>query len=92
VRPVNARQAKKECRARKHHAQLHRAAREHSANMAEHNYFSNTSRDDRSFTDRIKKAGFTGGTSRGEHRQGPARPRRGRAVPGWAPPGPRPPS
>ncbi|GAA4931231.1 uncharacterized protein YkwD [Nonomuraea thailandensis] len=62
VRLVNARRAKKGCRALKHHRQLHRAARGHSADMAEHNYVSSTSRDGRSFVDRIKEAGYTGGT------------------------------
>ncbi|MEV4021062.1 CAP domain-containing protein [Nonomuraea angiospora] len=75
VRLVNARRAKKGCRALKHHPQLHRAAREHSADMAECNYFSNTSRDGRSFTDRIKEAGFTGGTSLAENiAKGPRTP------------------
>ncbi|MGP3921445.1 CAP domain-containing protein [Nonomuraea sp. 10N515B] len=67
VRLVNARRAKKGCRALKHHPQLHRAARGHSADMAEYTYFSHTSRDGRSFTDRIKEAGFTGGTSLAEN-------------------------
>jgi uncharacterized protein YkwD len=68
VRLVNARRAKKKgCRALKHHPQLHRAARGHSADMAEHNYFSSTSRDGRSFIDRIKEAGFTGGTGWAEN-------------------------
>ncbi|GGT04170.1 hypothetical protein GCM10010156_72480 [Planobispora rosea] len=62
VRLVNARRAKKGCRALKHHSQLHRAARGHSADMAKHDYLSNTSRDGRSFADRIKETGFTGGT------------------------------
>ncbi|WP_187414750.1 CAP domain-containing protein [Nonomuraea sp. PA05] len=63
MRLVNARRAKKKgCRALKHHRQLHRAARGHSTDMAENNYFSNTSRDGRTFTDRIREAGFTGGT------------------------------
>ncbi|MER6004900.1 CAP domain-containing protein [Nonomuraea angiospora] len=58
-----------------HHPQLHRAARGHSADMAEDNYFSNTSRDGRSFTDRIKEAGFTGGTSLAENiAKGPRTP------------------
>ncbi|SEH00894.1 Uncharacterized conserved protein YkwD, contains CAP (CSP/antigen 5/PR1) domain [Nonomuraea solani] len=67
VRLVNARRAKKGCRALKHHPQLHRAARGHSADMAEGDYFSSTSRDGRSFTDRIKEAGFTGGTNLAEN-------------------------
>ncbi|GAA2865670.1 CAP domain-containing protein [Nonomuraea rubra] len=63
VRLVNARRAKKKgCRALRHHPQLHRAARGHSADMAEQGYFSYTSRDGRTFTDRIREAGFTGGT------------------------------
>ena len=67
VRLVNAQRAKKGCRALKHHPQLHRAAREHSADMAEHDYFSSTSRDGQSFMDRIKKSGFTGGTKWAEN-------------------------
>ncbi|MEV0632198.1 CAP domain-containing protein [Nonomuraea wenchangensis] len=67
VRLINARRAKKGCRALKHHPRLHKAARGHAADMAEHEYFSDTSRDGRSFTDRVKRAGFTGGTSLAEN-------------------------
>ncbi|MFC6581122.1 CAP domain-containing protein [Planomonospora parontospora] len=67
MRLVNARRAKKGCRALKHHPRLHRAARGHSADMAQHGYLSNTSHDGRSFTDRIKEAGFTGGTRLAEN-------------------------
>ncbi|MGA4988697.1 CAP domain-containing protein [Nonomuraea bangladeshensis] len=67
VRLVNARRAKKGCRALKHHPRLHRAARGHSADMAENRYFSHTSRDGRSFTDRIEEAGFIGGTRTAEN-------------------------
>ncbi|MFC4114186.1 CAP domain-containing protein [Nonomuraea zeae] len=67
VRLVNARRAKKGCRALKHHSQLHRAAHGHSADMAEHNYFSHTSRDGRSFMDRVREASFTGGTQWAEN-------------------------
>jgi uncharacterized protein YkwD len=75
VRLVNARRAKKGCRALKHHPQLHRAASGHSADMAKYHYFSNTSRDGRSFTDRIKEAGFTGGTRWAENiAEGPRTP------------------
>ncbi|GAA2209696.1 hypothetical protein GCM10009850_051550 [Nonomuraea monospora] len=68
VRLVNARRAKKKgCRALKHHRQLHRAARGHSVDMVENNYFSSTDRDGRTFMDRIREAGFTGGTSFAEN-------------------------
>ncbi|MEV0622136.1 CAP domain-containing protein [Nonomuraea sp. NPDC050404] len=63
VRLVNAHRAKEGCRALKHHRQLHRAARGHAADMAEYRYFSSESRDDRSFTDRLRQAGFKGGTA-----------------------------
>ncbi|WP_186404479.1 CAP domain-containing protein [[Actinomadura] parvosata] len=68
VRLVNARRAKKKgCRPVKHHPQLHKAARGHSADMAEHHYFSGTSLDGRSFRDRIEEAGFTGGSGFAEN-------------------------
>ncbi|MFC4060915.1 CAP domain-containing protein [Planomonospora corallina] len=67
VRLVNDQRAKKGCRALKHHPRLHRAARRHSADMAEHGYFSNISRDGRSFAYRLKDAGFTGATSMAEN-------------------------
>ncbi|MEV5895107.1 CAP domain-containing protein [Nonomuraea fuscirosea] len=64
VRLVNARRAKKKgCRALKHHPQLHRAARAHAADLAEHGYFSHTSRDGRGYIDRIKAAGYKRGGS-----------------------------
>ncbi|GAA2847514.1 hypothetical protein GCM10020220_041300 [Nonomuraea rubra] len=70
VRLVNARRAKKKgCRALRHHPQLHRAARGHSADMAEQGYFSYTSRDGRTFTDRIREAGFTGAHPPSLHRR-----------------------
>ncbi|WP_449060718.1 CAP domain-containing protein [Planomonospora algeriensis] len=67
VRLVNAQRVKKGCRVLKHHPRLHRAARGHSADMAQYGYLSNTSRSGRSFTDRIKEAGFTGGTGWAEN-------------------------
>ncbi|MEU8403703.1 CAP domain-containing protein [Nonomuraea sp. NPDC048892] len=63
VRLVNARRAKKKgCRALKHHPQLHRASRTHSADMAEHGYFSHTSSDGLDHIDRIKAAGYKRGS------------------------------
>lgn len=46
---------------------LQRAARLHAKDMADHNYFSHTSLDGRSFTDRIDEAGYTGGCPCGEN-------------------------
>ncbi|MCK2213398.1 CAP domain-containing protein [Actinomadura sp. ATCC 31491] len=61
VRLVNVQRAQKGCRAVRHHPQLHKAARAHSADMAEHRYFFSRSRDGRSFTERIEDAGFKHG-------------------------------
>ncbi|MEV0620639.1 CAP domain-containing protein [Nonomuraea sp. NPDC050404] len=67
VRLVNAERAKGGCGAVKHDPQLYDAARGHSADMAAKNYFSHTSQDGRSFMDRIKAAGFTGGSGWAEN-------------------------
>jgi uncharacterized protein YkwD len=61
VRLTNAERAKGGCQPLKHDPQLQKAARGHSADMAANNYFSHTSQDGRSFMDRIRQAGFTGG-------------------------------
>ncbi|MDA0632874.1 CAP domain-containing protein [Nonomuraea sp. MCN248] len=61
VRLTNAERAKGGCPALKHDPQLNRAAAGHSADMAAKNYLSHTSQDGRSFLDRIRQAGFTGG-------------------------------
>ncbi|WP_406312411.1 CAP domain-containing protein [Streptosporangium sp. NBC_01639] len=62
LRLVNAERAKGGCQPLKHDAQLRKAAYGHSADMAAQNYFSHTSKDGRSFMDRIRAAGFTGGS------------------------------
>ncbi|WP_344470151.1 CAP domain-containing protein [Nonomuraea monospora] len=64
---VNAERAKGGCSAVKHDPQLRAAAFGHSADMAAKNYFSHTSQDGRSFLDRIKAAGFTGGSGWAEN-------------------------
>lgn len=67
IRLVNAERAKGGCSAVKHDPQLRAAAYGHSADMAAKNYFSHTSKDGRSFMDRIKAAGFTGGSAWAEN-------------------------
>ncbi|GAA2310371.1 hypothetical protein GCM10010149_70950 [Nonomuraea roseoviolacea subsp. roseoviolacea] len=67
VRLTNAERAKGGCQPLKHDPQLHKAAYDHSADMAAQNYFSHTSKDGRSFMDRIRGAGFTGGTGWAEN-------------------------
>ncbi|MEV0158640.1 CAP domain-containing protein [Nonomuraea fuscirosea] len=67
VRLTNAERAKGGCSALKHDPQLRAAAHGHSADMAAKNYFSHTSQDGRSFLDRIKGAGFTGGSGWAEN-------------------------
>ncbi|GAA3100507.1 CAP domain-containing protein [Nonomuraea salmonea] len=67
VRLVNAERAKGGCRPLQHNAQLHTAAYGHSADMAAKNYFAHNSKDGRSFMDRIKAAGFTGGNAWAEN-------------------------
>lgn len=61
VRLTNAERAKGGCQPLKHDPQLHQAASGHSADMAKKGYFSHTSQDGRTFMDRIRQAGFTGG-------------------------------
>ncbi|MFF4197018.1 CAP domain-containing protein [Nonomuraea sp. NPDC001831] len=67
LRLVNAERAKGGCRPLKHDAQLRAAAYGHSADMAAKGYFDHTSQDGRSFMDRIRAAGFTGGTAFAEN-------------------------
>ncbi|MGN9784369.1 CAP domain-containing protein [Nonomuraea sp. ZG12] len=67
VRLTNAERAKDGCRPLKHDAQLRKAAFGHSSDMAVKNYFSHTSQDGRSFLDRIRQAGFTGGSGWAEN-------------------------
>jgi uncharacterized protein YkwD len=67
VRLTNAERAKGGCQPLKHDAQLRKAAFDHSADMAARNYFSHTSQDGRSFLDRIRGAGFTGGSGWAEN-------------------------
>jgi uncharacterized protein YkwD len=49
------------------HTALVTAARSHSTDMAENDYFSHTSLDGRSFSDRIRDAGYTEGGYMGEN-------------------------
>jgi uncharacterized protein YkwD len=67
VRLTNAERAKGGCQALKHDARLHKAAFGHSSDMAAKNYFDHTSQDGRSFLDRIRAAGFTGGSGWAEN-------------------------
>ncbi|MEV4248891.1 CAP domain-containing protein [Streptosporangium canum] len=67
VRLVNVERAKGGCQPLKHDAQLRKAAYGHSADMADQGYFSHTSKDGRSFMDRIRAAGFTGGSGWAEN-------------------------
>jgi uncharacterized protein YkwD len=67
VRLTNAERAKGGCGPLKHDAQLRAAAFGHSQEMAKRNRMDHTSQDGRSFTDRIKAAGFTGGSAWAEN-------------------------
>ncbi|TQJ51567.1 CAP domain-containing protein [Phycicoccus sp. SLBN-51] len=58
---VNAERAKAGCGALATSSALQRAAQGHSADMAANDYFSHTSQDSRTFADRIRAAGYTGG-------------------------------
>ncbi|WP_185845213.1 CAP domain-containing protein [Nonomuraea sp. WAC 01424] len=64
---VNAERAKGDCKPLKHDPQQLAAAFGHSSDMAAKNYFDHTSKDGRSFMDRIRAAGFTGGTAFAEN-------------------------
>ncbi|MEN3534483.1 CAP domain-containing protein [Microbispora sp. ZYX-F-249] len=59
VRLTNAERAKAGCGPLKHDARLRAAAYAHSADMSAKNYFDHTSKDGRSFADRITAAGYT---------------------------------
>ena len=59
---VNSERAKAGCGAVRSNSALQRAAQGHSADMAAKNYFSHTSKDGRTFADRIRAAGYGGGT------------------------------
>ncbi|MEV0590094.1 CAP domain-containing protein [Nonomuraea cavernae] len=67
VRLTNVERAKGGCQPLKHDAQLRQAAFGHSSDMATQNYFSHTSKDGRTFMDRIRGAGFTGGSGWAEN-------------------------
>jgi uncharacterized protein YkwD len=59
---VNSERAKAGCGAVRTNSALQRAAQGHSADMAAKNYFSHTSKDGRTFADRIRAAGYGGRT------------------------------
>ena len=59
---VNSERAKAGCGAVRANSALQRAAQGHSADMAAKDYFSHTSKDGRTFADRIRAAGYEGGT------------------------------
>jgi len=59
---VNNERAKAGCRSVKASSALQRAAQGHSADMAAKDYFSHDSQDGRSFADRIRAAGYSGGS------------------------------
>ncbi|WP_162795097.1 CAP domain-containing protein [Nonomuraea lactucae] len=67
VRLTNAERAKGGCQPLKADAQLRKAAFGHSSDMATQNYFSHTSKDGRTFMERIRGAGFTGGSAFAEN-------------------------
>lgn len=59
---VNSERAKAGCGAVRASSALQSAAQAHSADMAAKDYFSHTSADGRTFADRIRAAGYRGGT------------------------------
>ncbi|MBF8192870.1 CAP domain-containing protein [Nonomuraea sp. K274] len=67
VRLTNAERAKGGCRPLKHDPQLRAAAFGHSKDMAAKGYFDHESQDGRDFMDRIRAAGFSGGTTFAEN-------------------------
>ncbi|MBG0815367.1 hypothetical protein HS045_14390 [Planomonospora sp. ID82291] len=67
VRLTNVERAKGGCAPLKHDPQLRQSAYGHSADMAAKGYFDHTSQDGRSFMDRIRGAGFTGGRAFAEN-------------------------
>ncbi|SDH38190.1 CAP domain-containing protein [Nonomuraea jiangxiensis] len=67
VRLTNAERARGGCGALGHDPQLRAAAAGHSTDMARNGFFDHDSQDGRGFLDRIRAAGFTGGTSWAEN-------------------------
>ncbi|GGK50860.1 hypothetical protein Ppa06_08680 [Planomonospora parontospora subsp. parontospora] len=67
VRLTNVERAKGGCAPLKHDPQLRQSAYGHSADMAAKGYFDHKSQDGRSFMDRIRGAGFTGGRAFAEN-------------------------
>ncbi|MFG3436484.1 CAP domain-containing protein [Nonomuraea sp. NPDC047897] len=67
VRLTNAERVKGGCQPLKHDAHLRKAAFGHSSDMATQNYFNHTSKDGRTFMDRIRGAGFAGGSAFAEN-------------------------
>ncbi|MBE1585883.1 CAP domain-containing protein [Nonomuraea angiospora] len=67
LRLTNAERAKGGCQPLKHDPQLRAAAFGHSDDMAKQGYFDHTSKDGRSFMDRIRAAGFSGGNAFAEN-------------------------
>ncbi|SDP21399.1 Uncharacterized conserved protein YkwD, contains CAP (CSP/antigen 5/PR1) domain [Pedococcus dokdonensis] len=59
---VNSERARAGCRAVRANSALQTAAQRHSADMAAKDYFSHTSKDGRTFADRIRAAGYRGST------------------------------
>lgn len=59
---VNSQRSKAGCRAVRANSALQTAAQRHSADMAAKDYFSHTSKDGRTFADRIRAAGYRGST------------------------------
>jgi uncharacterized protein YkwD len=60
LRLVNVERSKVGCRPLRGNRNLALAARRHSQDMADHNYFDHASQDGRNFTDRTKAAGYQG--------------------------------
>ncbi|MET7327915.1 CAP domain-containing protein [Nonomuraea sp. NPDC005650] len=67
LRLTNAERAKGGCQPLKHDPQLRAAAFGHSDDMAKQGFFDHTSKDGRSFMDRIRGAGFSGGNAFAEN-------------------------
>ncbi|SEL01058.1 CAP domain-containing protein [Nonomuraea pusilla] len=67
VRLTNEERAKGGCKPLKHDPRLREAAYGHSADMAARGYFDHTSQDGRDVMDRIRAAGFTGGSAWAEN-------------------------
>ncbi|MGW0806325.1 CAP domain-containing protein [Nonomuraea sp. NPDC002799] len=67
LRLTNAERAQGGCQPLKHDPQLRAAAFGHSSDMARTGHFDHDSQDGRTFMDRIKAAGFTGGSAFAEN-------------------------